>query len=163
MIFNIIQLILSIILICVGLAAFTETVGKGIFAVGGILLINTIRMMWHGKGALSVVQFVNELPSVEDLHLPKQITLTAANPMMKDDYAVFLNNEKVGIVTHSNPFTFSTTKLKNVLHISNWHRNPCFFEISDPNGLGQLEMQMGLTTPKLVIIENTGIKPLQKI
>lgn len=158
MAFNIVQLVLAVIVICIGLAALGGTAGKAIFAVGGLWFINTVRMMWHGKGASSIVQFEKNTASVEDLVTPKQITLTAVNPMMKENYSVFLNNENIGSVTYSQPFTFSVTKQKNVLHISKWHRNPCFFEVSSVNGIGQLEMKMGLTTPKLVIVENTGLK-----
>lgn len=159
--FHLIQLIGSIVVMIIGLANLDSTAGKVILALGVLWLINTVRLMWNKKGAHSIVRFVDGLPFIDDLPGPKQIILTAAHPMMKDVYSVFLNNELIGTVTYSRPLTFAVAKQKNVLHVADFYLYPCFFEVENFDGPGQLEMRMGTASPKVVIVEKTGLKPFQ--
>lgn len=155
--FNLVQIILCIALMIAGLVNIDSILGKGLFSVGGIWLLATIRMMWGGRNRSSIADFVTTLASVSDLATPKQITVVSKNSLLQDFVDVFLNGEVVGRVNNTNPCTFSITKQKNVVSLPGGAKSACFFEVTEMEGNGELHIKMGLADPVLVIGENSGL------
>lgn len=156
---NIVQLLLSIVLMGVGQSAMKNgMVGAILFAAGGIVFINTVRSFWLGRNASSIAAFAATLASVPDLDRPKQIIIATANPLMRDWLEVFLNGEAIGKVKANSPLVFSVVKQRNVVSLPGGGKSACFFETSDPDREGRLEIRMGLTTPIVAMLEDTGLR-----
>jgi hypothetical protein len=154
-----IQALLSVVIMVIGLAAMsTGPVGGVVFAVGGLWFLNTVRIMWGRRNASSINAFTDTLSSVPDLPTPKQITITAANPMMRDWLQVSLNGEQIGRVKAGSPFTFSVTKQKNIVSLPGGKKSACCFEVTEADGTGELEIRMGMTTPLVKAVDGCGIR-----
>ncbi len=102
------------------------------------------------------LRFIQNISLQEDLDAPKQISISCSR---KDQAgAVFLNGEKMGMLTPDSPLVFNVTKKNNVVNISEHYEGICFFCITDTEGVGELKVGIGMQSAAVKVVSNTGLK-----
>jgi hypothetical protein len=160
MIGKIIQLILSIGVIITGISLLVNNSdnwwwgGSVLIAGLGWLLQNITSMRSSSKATTT---FISNLRYIEDLPVSKSVTISTGIFLGLGGKEVKLNGAAIGNVNNNKPLTFSVTKKKNVLTLEGGGTR--FFEINNTAGEGSILIKMALASPKVEIVESSGLKP----
>ena len=111
---------------------------------------NTVRNIFPTDNPREKALFLQTLDTQEDLAAPKEGSDLHIE--------VYLNGEQVGLLTPDSPVNFFVTKRNNVVNISEEYEGICFFHVSDAEGIGLLNVGMGISSPAVKIESNTGLE-----
>ncbi len=117
---------------------------------------NTVRNIFPTDNPREKALFLQTLDTQEDLAAPKEVSISCSRA--DQGGPVYLNGEQVGLLTPDSPVNFFVTKRNNVVNISEEYEGICFFHVSDAEGIGLLNVGMGISSPAVKIESNTGLE-----